>query len=544
MPSQQDDEPTDIVAEAEKLKAVEAARRRAIAPAQRPRRATNESAKGSYAQAALKREREAVASASKGERESTTNAALLALGRHVAAGYLTEQEVRREIESACYVNGFIQDDYRGSAERFWKVKGNRSLRDGVAKGPRDYSQRGTKAEPEPNVVEVDDISGGARRKRKVRHGNEIDDGSGVVITMKSMASVESDVSHWIWEHDESGYIELGEICVFAGKGAAGKSTAARWVAANITQGTLPGAWLGHPQNVAAIFYEETLKTRVIPGLKAAGADMSRMMFPEIQIDGEDGGDLVITSKVYRDAFVKSLKENEIRCVIFDPVMNLLGAGVDTNKSNEVRPAMRAIKEIAEEINGFVLLVAHLNKGNNRDVIESVTGSGAFAQYPRQVVLFMERGDNEDDPLGVRVMEQRKNNSGRMIRAYEYQLVSEPVEVLPGLHRDFTVFKQLGPSKVSLRDIVDGNLEGDDGGARLGEMTEWLEEFLQINQPCTPPKVYSEGNSVDRYPPTSLRRALKKLRGASVSHPTKDNQRGRVWVLPGHPLHPDSRKQRR
>lgn len=519
-----DDEPVrDVVAEAESMMAEEAARRRAIAGPSRPRRATNVDAKGSYSQAALRREREAVAQAIKGQRESTVNTALLALGRHVAAGHLSENEVRREIESACYVNRFIQDDYGGSAERFWTLKGDRSLRHGMNQA-RDYTRVGTGAAPEANVIEVEDFSAEGRKLRRRRRERPTEEASPITVTMVPMTSVKSELAQWIWSVNDTGYMALKEITVFAGKGSVGKSTAARWVVARITRGELPGCWEGHPMNVAVQFYEETNDTGVKPGLLAAHADLTRVFFPQIQILDSPGQLSLIRDQA---AIVNSLLDNDIRVLVFDPVMNLIAeGGADSNKNHEVRPIMAALKGIAEAINGVVLLVAHLNKGNNRDVSESITGAGSFNQYPRSVIGFMEKepGDTE------RVMEQRKNNLGKMIGPMTYKLDVVPVVLDSGECDERTVFNIVGPSRVSLSDIVDGNIEGDDGATRIMEATRWLESFLRVEQPVPAKVVFAAAHEADAFSQSTIKRAKKKLKVVSRQRPDGDLNKW-YWGLP-------------
>jgi hypothetical protein len=273
-----------------------------------------------------------------------------------------------------------------------------------------------------------------------------------------------------------------------------------------------------------LFYEETDKTRVIPGLKAAGADVRRIFKPRIAIDGQDGEFHLIRDK---EKIIKALVDNDIRCLIVDPIMNLLGAGVDSNKSNEVRPTMRVIKEIAEAINGFVLVVAHLNKGNNRDVIESVTGSGAFAQYPRQVILFMEKDENNP----TRVMEQRKNNSGKLTGPMEYQLDVVPVLLDSGLTTSMTVFNLLGPSKVSLQDIVEGNIDGEDGPSETLRATKWLREYLDMEQPASITQAKSDGKSQADISNRTMGRAARKLGVQNINNPVPGKPHQQCWVLP-------------
>jgi len=55
------------------------------------------------------------------------------------------------------------------------------------------------------------------------------------------------------------------------------------------------------------------------------------------------------------------ERNNARLVIIDPVQAFLGADVDMNRANEVRPIFRSLGDIAQATGCAIVLIGHLNK---------------------------------------------------------------------------------------------------------------------------------------------------------------------------------------
>ena len=58
---------------------------------------------------------------------------------------------------------------------------------------------------------------------------------------------------------------------------------------------------------------------------------------------------------------RAIRENNARLVIIDPVQAFLGADVDMNRANEVRPIFRSLGDIAQATGCAIVLIGHLNK---------------------------------------------------------------------------------------------------------------------------------------------------------------------------------------
>ena len=112
------------------------------------------------------------------------------------------------------------------------------------------------------------------------------------------------------------------LSLFAGRPDAGKSTAARYFGAGYTRGTIPGCFHGQCQNVAYIAAEESLEVMVKPSLRAHGADLDRVHFPKVEMDGQQ---VRLLSNVDEAALTADFRARGITVVIVDPVMSAISS---------------------------------------------------------------------------------------------------------------------------------------------------------------------------------------------------------------------------
>lgn len=89
-------------------------------------------------------------------------------------------------------------------------------------------------------------------------------------------------------------------------------------------------------------------------------------------------------------------------------MATLGGDVDAHRSNEVRERLKPWVDLAEQIDGVVLGIVHLNKSGNGDIVAGSNGSSAFGELARAAFGFVKDPDCDD---GDRVMSQEKNSLG-------------------------------------------------------------------------------------------------------------------------------------
>jgi AAA domain len=294
------------------------------------------------------------------------------------------------------------------------------------------------------------------------------------VRLLPMTEVADDAPVWAWERQGQGAIQVGTLVLLAGRPGAGKSTAARYFAARFSRGDLDGFWKGQPQNVAYIApAEESMKYVIKPGLRAAGADIERVFFPEVLHDGKVAR---LRSARDEEALVEQLLANQVTVVIVDPLMSTIGTGVDIHRNNETREHLEPWSRIADKIEGVVLGVTHLRKETRgSDIVAAITGSSAFGEVARAVLGFA-----KDHNSNCRVMSQVKNSTGPEDLSLAYRIEAEVVTTDTGSPARVGKFVIEGNSERSVADLLNQPHHHDRGPTAVDEAREWLHDYLTLH----------------------------------------------------------------
>ena len=169
------------------------------------------------------------------------------------------------------------------------------------------------------------------------------------VPMLRMADVELTSVEWLWFP----YIPFGKLTIIQGNPGEGKTYfAMRLAAACTNRKPLPGMETLEPFNIIYQTAEDGLGDTVKPRLMEADADLEKVLV----IDDRDTPLTLADERIE-----KAIRENHTRLVIIDPVQAFLGADVDMNRANEVRPIFRSLGDIAQDTGCAIVLIGHLNK---------------------------------------------------------------------------------------------------------------------------------------------------------------------------------------
>ena len=208
-----------------------------------------------------------------------------------------------------------------------------------------------------------------------------------------MSDVELTPVEWLWKP----YLPFGKLSVLQGNPGEGKTYFAMHLAAACTNGKLlPNMERMEPFNVIYQTAEDGLGDTVKPRLIEAGADLDRVLV----IDDSD-----VRLTLSDERIEKAIVENNARLVIIDPIQAYLGADVDMNRANEVRPIFMRLGQVAQRTGCAILLIGHLNKAAGMQSLQRGLGSIDIAAAVRSVMFI---GKLKHDPT-MRILTHEKSS---------------------------------------------------------------------------------------------------------------------------------------
>jgi hypothetical protein len=248
---------------------------------------------------------------------------------------------------------------------------------------------------------------------------------------------------------------LGATVAVAGEPGEGKTTATTSLAVALSSGkpfaTAPEA-LVPPGRALILSAEEDPATTVVPRLIRSGADLDRIKIIE-GVSGPEGLDPV-SLKDHVASIEQSVEETgDVRIIIIDPPMSVLGEGVNPDKTVQVRRVIQPLVSSAMRHGILLVLVYHLRKSQKGDAssaLNRISNSGAWAQIPRAIWFVGRESPGSDTRLMVPV----KYSLGRFPPGLRFKI--EGPEDQPG-----AAVWLPGETKISADEL----LSQDHGGAR-------------------------------------------------------------------------------
>jgi putative DNA primase/helicase len=228
----------------------------------------------------------------------------------------------------------------------------------------------------------------------------------------SAADIAPKAIDWLW----SGYFARGMLTLIAGNGGTGKTTIALSFAATITTG---GKWpdgTTAPLGSVVIWSgEDAVAEVLVPRLREAGADLSRVHF--VTGDGQHfdpATDMPDLERVAR-------RVPDLRLFIVDPISSMIQG--DSHKNTEVRRGLAPALRLASETGAAVLGITHYAKNSaGRTAADRVIGSVAFSAVARTVLATAMGSDGEG-----RIV-RAKNNIGATGDGFAYSIAVETRDV--------------------------------------------------------------------------------------------------------------------
>lgn len=267
--------------------------------------------------------------------------------------------------------------------------------------------------------------------------------------------------------------------------------------------------------VVMLAAEDHVSQTLRPRMDALGADCTKLKaIRAVRLKG--GGKRTFSLAEDLPKLRALVKQTGARVVIIDPLNSYLGGKMDGWKDPEVRSVLDPLKELAEELNIAVLLIMHVKKGAESEVLYRIGGSVAFAAVARAIFFLSKDQDDKDRMLftnpKLSVAKEAPTLAFRITPTMALEWEREPVAI---------------SAEEALSDRTHR-------GGRLDQAVEWLEDFLRDGP--KPVRETEEAAAKEGISMTTLKRARWKL--GIIPKPQQVVEEGRkgiigawVWELP-------------
>ena len=315
------------------------------------------------------------------------------------------------------------------------------------------------------------------------------------VPMICMNDVEQTEVDWLWYP----YIPFGKLTIVQGNPGEGKTFFAMQLAAACTnQKYLPDMEPFEPFNMIFQTAEDGLGDTVKPRLVSSGADLQRVLV----IDDTENPPALADDRIE-----KAIRENNARLMVIDPLQAFLGANVDMNRANEVRPVFRKLADIAQSTGCAIVMIGHLNKASGTQSTYRGLGSIDIAAVVRSI-LFV--GKVKDDPT-TRVI------------AHEKSSLVPPGQALAFSLGDQKGFRWIGAYDISAEDLLAGG-EGTKAELKQEQAMKLIYEFLSDGREVSVAELNKE--AIER---GISERTVRMVRN-SMKEKLESERRGKDWWI--------------
>ncbi len=315
------------------------------------------------------------------------------------------------------------------------------------------------------------------------------------VPMICMNDVEQTEVDWLWYP----YIPFGKLTIIQGNPGEGKTFFAMQLAAACTNRKyLPEMEPFEPFNMIFQTAEDGLGDTVKPRLLSAEADLKRVLV----IDDKDQPLTLADGRIEA-----AIRENHARLVIIDPLQAFLGANVDMNRANEVRPIFRKLADIAQDTGCAIVMIGHLNKASGTQSTYRGLGSIDITAVVRSLLFI---GKVKNDPT-TRVIVHEKSS------------LAPPGQSLAFSLGDEKGFRWIGAYDISAEDLLAGG-EGSKTELKQEQAVKLLYEMLADGKEVSVAEVNRE--AVER----GISERTVRLARNTLKNELCSERRGKDWWI--------------
>ena len=244
--------------------------------------------------------------------------------------------------------------------------------------------------------------------------------------------------------------------------------------------------------------EDGLGDTVKPRLLSAEADLDRVLV----IDDSE------SPLTLSDGRIESaIRENHARLVIIDPLQAFLGADVDMNRANEVRPVFRKLADIAQVTGCAIVMIGHLNKASGTQSTYRGLGSIDITAVVRSLLFI---GKVKKDPT-TRVIVHEKSS------------LAPPGQSLAFSLGDEKGFQWIGAYDITAEDLLAGG-EGNKTELKQEQAVKLIYELLSEGKEASVAEINKE--AIER----GISERTVRLARNSMKDKLESERRGKDWWI--------------
>ncbi len=234
-----------------------------------------------------------------------------------------------------------------------------------------------------------------------------------------LSKITSEQLHWLWEKR----IPRGKLTTLDGDPGLGKSLLTLDLAARITTGRpMPDGTPGVQGSVLLVAPEDSPNDTIKPRIEAAGGDPSHIRLLNFIKWKDSAGETHLSSLTFSKhllPFVETIARTRPTLVIIDPLMTILGPGINASNDQQIRETLGFLTNLARSTNCSFLIVRHLNKGSSGNPLYRGGGSIGIIGTVRTGLLVTQHPADEKQRLLIAI----KNNSSEKAGNLIYQVIA-------------------------------------------------------------------------------------------------------------------------
>jgi len=297
----------------------------------------------------------------------------------------------------------------------------------------------------------------------------------------------SDVTMRVIDWWEPDWIPAAALTLLAGREGLGKSTiACHWCARETRSGN----------HILYLHSEDSREHTVAPRLKAAGADMDKVLFVDVETETTDEGSVVLPLDT--DRVSDLIAGYGVTFVVLDAATSAMSSTLSGKDDRQVRQYLEPLSRLAAKHNAVFLGLVHFGKRDSADSGKLILGSIAWSQVARSVLSVASMGKDTDKLI----MSNTKGNLAPRTRSMELHITSVPV-LIEGQTTEIGTVEWLGETEASAEDFLAGE-DADDAV----DVDSWLAGYLRAG-PRKATDVYQAADA-NGYSKDQAKRAKKRL----------------------------------